>query len=45
MTMEYHKSTIRKLSGKANYYVVITRPKAVAKRFQEVKRRSTAQIV
>ena len=41
MTMEYHKSTIRKLSGKANYYVVITKPKAIAKRYKEVERRST----
>ena len=41
MTRNYHKSTLRKLSGKANYYVVVTKPKQLANRPKEVERRST----
>ena len=41
MAENYHKSTLRKLSGKANYYVVVTKPQQLANRPKEVERRST----
>ena len=41
MASNYHESTLRKLSGKANYYVVVTKPPQLANRPKEVERRST----
>ena len=41
MASNYHESTLRKLSGKANYYVVVTKPPKLANRPKEVERRST----
>ena len=41
MASNYHESTLRKLSGKANYYVIVTKPPQLASRPKEVERRST----
>ena len=43
MTKNYRKSTLKKLSGKANYYVVVTKPQQLANRPKEVERRSADQ--
>lgn len=39
--VRYNESTIRKLSGKANFHVVVTKPKQLAKRPKEVTRKTT----